>query len=102
MAMKAWHILCGIAVQDLCITYRYLGSKMYEGRLDMGHTVSQQLKLIEAYCDAVDLPRLNLIVMNESEGAYRPGNIRDVYDVDWLDVVPPTIEELEALRPNIE
>ncbi len=105
-AVQAWDLLTRAAQQGYALTYKQLGYQMY-GRLDMGHTVSQQLKLIEAYCHQNQLPGLHLIVLAEDGGKYTGGlygeaSLDLVYEYPWGTLNPPDWDDFQRLRQTVE
>lgn len=107
-AVQAWHVLVNAARQRCLLTYAELSvreMRFTEGRGEAGGA-AQFLRLIERYCAAEGLPHMTRIVVsqNEEEPTERtPEEVRAedparVFNYDWLDVVPPTAQDFEAIE----
>ena len=100
--VKAYLVLVGHAVRRETITYGALKRKIDE----TPPNVRNHLKLIFDYCEKNKLPRLVTLVVLRKSG--EPGDDYSgptesiyvdreaVYAYDWLELVPPTINELSA------
>lgn len=118
-ALQAWLILIGCATNRQTLTYTGLSQSMF------GHpapgVLGQILGHIAAYCEANNLPQLNVLVVRGNVGA--PGHAiplaedlepakrqvnfdehrEAVYRQDWYNIVPPAIQDLEqAWRQHLE
>ena len=106
-AVKTYLMLIGMATRRETTTYSHIASQT-------GNIASQAvgglcLDPIAVYCRTNGFPSLTSIVVNKNTG--EPGGsyvsvhsvYRDreaVYDFDWLDYAPPTIEDLGAIWPE--
>ena len=102
-AVQAWQILVGLAMNRKTITYKELSRLMYQkpapGVLDriLGH--------VAFCCDDNGFPALTSIVVGKGRGTPGkdiPVNLRhideyreEVYDFDWYNIFPPSVEELK-------
>ena len=100
--LKAYLVLVGHAGRRETITYGTLGRKIEE----TPKKVKAHLRLIFDYCERNRLPRLVTLVITETSGEpgdHYPGpkdsiyvDREAVYTYDWLELVPPTVDELSA------
>ena len=100
--LKAYLVLIGHASRRETITYGALRKKIDE----TPPNVRNHLRLIFDYCERNHLPRLVTLVVSETSG--EPGDDypgptestyvdrEAVYAYDWLELIPPTIDELAA------
>ena len=100
--LKAYLVLVGHAARRETITYGAFGRKIDETQPD----VRNHLRLIFDYCEINHLPRLVTLVVSGTSG--EPGDDytgptesiyvdrEAVYAYNWLELVPPTINELSA------
>lgn len=99
-ALQIWLILIAKAHNRQTITYGMLADMMgFKGAGMLGGILDYIMK----YCDQNQLPPLTVLVENKETG--KPGSglttIADsnkdrlaVFDYNWFNVIPPTIEEL--------
>lgn len=100
--LKAYLVLVGHAARRETITYGALRRKLKETPPNL----TNHLRLIFDYCERNRLPRLVTLVVSGMSGepSYDYPGPRDsiyvdreeVYAYDWLELVPPTINELAA------
>lgn len=99
--LKAYMILVHLASDRQTIRYGQLGDEIDEIAVNVG---DPHLNRIEAYCVQNRLPNLVTLVVNQTTGQpgegieLETGDIykerEEVYDFNWLDIAPPTIEDL--------
>lgn len=103
-ALQAWVILIGMAKRRESTTYELLSEKMF-GRPAAG-VLARILGHVAFFCQDHALPPLTVIVVNKGTGI--PGTsipidlseaaeLREkVYQEDWYDIVPPSLDDLAA------
>lgn len=103
-ALQAWQILVGKAMDRQSITYEGLSVLMF-GKRAPG-VLSSILGHIAYYCEDCGLPQLNVLVVGKDRGT--PGDLipleaeefdaaRElVYQTDWYDIMPPTVDDLRT------
>lgn len=102
-AIQIFNMLVGMAHRRETITYGGLAERLgYRG----AGVFAQTLGLIMAWCADNGLPPLTALVVGSrrgtpGKGLVTPVNLdedrEEVYGMDWYDIVPPTIEDLQAL-----
>lgn len=98
-ALQAWIILLGAATRRETVRYGDLAHQMFHSQAlrNMGRILGH----IAAYCAENRHPDLNCIVVNRKgragEGIPRDSDrLREkVYDYDWYDYIPPSMDELK-------
>ena len=103
-ALQAWQILVGHAMRRQTLTYNMLGNLMFDH--GGAGVLNEILGCVAFFCDDNECPPLTVIVVNQESG--EPGLqipverdeidlLREkVFSFDWYDVVPPSVEELQA------
>lgn len=101
-ALKLYLILIGHATHREETTYQALGDKIGVIPVRVGY----YLDLIAKYCQRQRLPWLTILVLNKETGKPGEGYLgpKDtisqdrelVFNYDWLEIVPPTIDDLKA------
>ena len=99
-SLQVWLILIGNAERRETSTYGSIGDRIGTPPVAVGRFLNR----IYYYCEENCLPRLSVLVVNQSTG--EPGDgypgSRDslyadreaVYDYDWISLFPPTLEQL--------
>ena len=105
-AYQVWLILISKAHNRQTLTYGMLGDLLgFQG----AGVFDKILGHIMCYCRQNGLPPLTVIVVNQSTGLPGDGLILDgnpnevrenVYNYQWFDIFPPTLEELSAAYNN--
>ena len=106
-AVQVWHVLVSVARQRRMLTFAELSVT------EMGFTPGPGegggtaifLRLIERYCAVEGLPHLTRIVVSQNSGRPSEGTPEEVraedpttvFDYDWLDVIPPTVQDFEEV-----
>ena len=98
--LKAYLILVGHATRRETTTYGVLGEQIDEIPLN----VSNHLRPLFNYCENNSLPRLVVLVVSGTSGEPGDGypgpresiNVdrEAAYNYDWLELVPPSVDEL--------
>jgi hypothetical protein len=105
-AQQAWPILVGKAMRRQTTTYHKLSKLMYQ--TSCPHVLSQPLGHIAYWCQDHSLPGLNLLCVQKASGQPGPGcppalltcdlklMHELIYAIDWYDIVPPTVADLDT------
>ncbi len=102
-AVQAWQILIGYAYREETITYDDLSFLMF--RVYAPRIMGRILGRIAFYCDANDMPQLNVVAINKATGVpgdgipldyhYYEGERKRAFEFDWYDIYTPTAEDLK-------
>lgn len=106
-ALQAWQYLIAKAVNRQIVQYEELRILM---EYPTCNPLTPALGCIMFYCEQNDLPPLTIIVVNKSgvpgegftaeqiEDYHR--RREDVFNFPWFELMPPTVDELNAARKN--
>ena len=101
-AVQCWQLLVAAARQHRIVTYAGLSREMGMDENALPVVGTNALNLIGQFCTDSGLPQLTRIVVGQNTGLPGPNtpevvraeNIWSVFSFDWLDVIPPTAEDL--------
>ena len=103
-SLQIWTILVGAAHRRETLTYKLLANLLNYGGAGV---LDRQLGRIMHWCSDRALPPLTALVVNSDTGLpgvglTSPTDLHSerevVFGFEWFDVIPPTIEELEAYK----
>ena len=104
-AVQVWQVLVSAARQGRILTYSALSREMGLTESPLPVVGMGALPLIGNYCTANGLPQLTRIVVGVVDGKpsqYAPEEVLAedlwrVFEYDWLDVIPPSAQDFEAV-----